>query len=235
VTNFWAATSKYVTNMMKIYIYVTVATVYPRLSRTPFGWSSIVVSDYHCKIVMILPVSTTIRKNKILSVQFEVPLIRVRDASSIVGSLVNMTIKHLNDFKGLWREQLRTSADEDQYWDWEQKQRIYLAGGILLRSRNIRIDEGIAFSTADLKTAATYEKELTNCFPGMIISLTQSSQFIVFSFGKTPIDLLQKLDESCIQKGALSLCFATTPPILLIGFLIPSVALGRKLSLPPAF
>ncbi len=65
-----------------------------------------------------------------MSVQFEVPLIRVRDASSIVGSLVTMTIKHLNDFKVLWREQLRTSADEDHYWDWEQKQRIYLAGGI---------------------------------------------------------------------------------------------------------
>jgi hypothetical protein len=35
----------------------------------------------------------------------------------------------LNDFRAIWREQLRTSADEDQYWDWEQKQRIYLAGG----------------------------------------------------------------------------------------------------------
>lgn len=79
---------------------------------------------------MILPVFTTIRKNKTLSVQFEVPLIRVRDASSIVGSLVALTIKHLNDFKAVWREQLSTSADEDQYWDWEQKQRIYLAGGI---------------------------------------------------------------------------------------------------------
>ncbi|NJR32079.1 MAG: GNAT family N-acetyltransferase [Chamaesiphon sp. CSU_1_12] len=57
------------------------------------------------------------------------PLIRVRDASSIVGSLVTLTTKHLNDFSAVWREQLKTSADEDQYWDWEQKQRIYLAGG----------------------------------------------------------------------------------------------------------
>jgi hypothetical protein len=65
-----------------------------------------------------------------LSVQFEVQLIRVRDAASIVGLLVPLTIKHLNDFRAVWREQLRTSADEDQYWDWEQKQRIYLAGGV---------------------------------------------------------------------------------------------------------
>jgi hypothetical protein len=64
-----------------------------------------------------------------LSVQFEVPLIRVRDTASIVGLLVTLTTEHLNDFRSLWRDRLRTSADEDQYWDWEQKQRIYLAGG----------------------------------------------------------------------------------------------------------
>jgi hypothetical protein len=62
-----------------------------------------------------------------LSIQFEVPLIRVRDNASIVGLLVPLTIKHLTDFRLVWREQLRTSADEDQYWDWEQKQRIYLS------------------------------------------------------------------------------------------------------------
>ena len=60
----------------------------------------------------------------------EVRLIRVRDAASVVGRLVPLTIKHLDDFRIVWREQLRTSADEDQYWDWEQKQRIYLAGGM---------------------------------------------------------------------------------------------------------
>jgi hypothetical protein len=64
-----------------------------------------------------------------LSVQFEVPLIRVRDAVSISGSLVTLTTKHLDDFRSGWREQLRTSDDEDRYWDWEQKQRIYLTGG----------------------------------------------------------------------------------------------------------
>ena len=62
-----------------------------------------------------------------MSVQFEVQLIRVRDAASIVGSLVTLSTKHLDDFRAVWRERLRTSADEDQYWDWEQKQRIYLS------------------------------------------------------------------------------------------------------------
>lgn len=41
-----------------------------------------------------------------------------------------MTTKHLDDFRTVWKEQLKTSADEDRYWDWNQKQRIYLAGGI---------------------------------------------------------------------------------------------------------
>ena len=61
---------------------------------------------------------------------YEVPLIRVRDAASMSGLLVPLTTKHLDDFRIVWRERLRTSADEDQYWDWEQKQRIYLAGGM---------------------------------------------------------------------------------------------------------
>jgi hypothetical protein len=65
-----------------------------------------------------------------LSVQFEVPLIRVRDVASVIGSLVTLTTKHLDDFRTFWKEQLKTSADEDRYWDWDQKQRIYLAGGI---------------------------------------------------------------------------------------------------------
>jgi hypothetical protein len=61
-----------------------------------------------------------------LPVQFEVPLIRVSNAASVIGLLVTLTTKHLDDFRAVWREQLRTSTDEDRYWDWEQKQRIYL-------------------------------------------------------------------------------------------------------------
>jgi hypothetical protein len=65
-----------------------------------------------------------------LSVQFEVPLIRVSNAASVTGLLVTLRTKHLDNFRAVWRKQLRTSADEDRYWDWEQKQRIYLAGGV---------------------------------------------------------------------------------------------------------
>jgi hypothetical protein len=64
-----------------------------------------------------------------LSVQPEVQLIRVRDAALIKGLIAPLTTKHLDDFRTLWRERLRTSDDEDQYWDWERKKRIYLTGG----------------------------------------------------------------------------------------------------------
>jgi hypothetical protein len=63
---------------------------------------------------------------KIVPIQYEVPLIRIGDAAPVLGLLVPLTNKHLDDFVTVWRQQLRTSMDEDQYWDWEKKQRIYL-------------------------------------------------------------------------------------------------------------
>jgi hypothetical protein len=84
-----------------------------------------------------------IRRIKIVSFQHEVPLIRIRDATPVVGSLVPLTTKHLDDFATVWWERIQTSADEDQYWDWEQKQRIYLAG-------KIKIYEGYAIEYEQL-------------------------------------------------------------------------------------
>lgn len=75
-------------------------------------------------------VSTAVRRCEVVSVELEVQLVRVKDAVSIAGSLVVLTRKHLDDFTTVWRERLRTSDDVDQYWDWEKKQRIYVAGGI---------------------------------------------------------------------------------------------------------
>lgn len=65
-----------------------------------------------------------------MSFQYKVPLIRIQDAASVVGLLVPLTTKHLDDFATAWWQRIRTSADEDQYWDWAKKQRIYLASGM---------------------------------------------------------------------------------------------------------
>jgi len=66
-----------------------------------------------------------------MAVRAEVQLIRVRDNTPVPAWLATLTPDHLNDFRTLWRERLRSSDDEDQYWDWEQKQRIYLSGSSL--------------------------------------------------------------------------------------------------------
>jgi hypothetical protein len=78
-----------------------------------------------------------------VSFQHEVPLIRIRDATPVVGSLVPLMTKHLDDFATVWWERIQTSADEDQYWDWEQKQRIYLEG-------KMKIYEGYAIECEQL-------------------------------------------------------------------------------------
>ncbi|MBW4441547.1 MAG: hypothetical protein KME10_10000 [Plectolyngbya sp. WJT66-NPBG17] len=55
-------------------------------------------------------------------------LIRVRDGAAVPALLLPLSTAHINDFRTFWRPRLRTLEDEDQYWDWEQKQRIYLSG-----------------------------------------------------------------------------------------------------------
>jgi hypothetical protein len=63
-----------------------------------------------------------------MTVRMEVPLIRSQDNALVMGWLVSFSQKHADDFATLWQRQLRTSADEDQYWDWNRKQRMYLQG-----------------------------------------------------------------------------------------------------------
>jgi hypothetical protein len=65
-----------------------------------------------------------------VSIRLEVPLIRVGDGEIVPAWLVTLDQRHLDDFSRLWRDRLRASSNEDQYWDWEQKKRIYLTRGI---------------------------------------------------------------------------------------------------------
>ena len=64
-----------------------------------------------------------------VSIRADVQLIRVGDESAVAAWLVSLTVDHLEDFRTIWKDRLRTSADADQYWDWEQKQRLYLGSG----------------------------------------------------------------------------------------------------------
>jgi hypothetical protein len=61
-----------------------------------------------------------------IEVRLEVPLIRVGDDVRVSGWLVNLTEKHIDDFETFWKGRLSLGADGDEYWDWEQKKRVYL-------------------------------------------------------------------------------------------------------------
>lgn len=41
--------------------------------------------------------------------------------------LTDISQKHLDDFDTLWKARLQRSTQEDQFWDWELKHRVYLS------------------------------------------------------------------------------------------------------------
>jgi hypothetical protein len=50
-----------------------------------------------------------------------VRLIRTQDNVVVEAGLVELQTKHANDYNCTWKEQLRLSAQEDKFWDWEFK------------------------------------------------------------------------------------------------------------------
>jgi hypothetical protein len=56
---------------------------------------------------------TAARELEIVSVQYEVSLIRIRDAASVDGSLVTLNAKHLDDF-----------AENLTYFEWYRQEKL---------------------------------------------------------------------------------------------------------------
>ena len=56
-----------------------------------------------------------------------IQIIQVQTNQLVDALLTTLTHKHLNDFEQAWKAQLRTSTEEDQFWDWEMKNRVYLS------------------------------------------------------------------------------------------------------------
>jgi hypothetical protein len=54
-------------------------------------------------------------------------ILRIQDNRLVDADLVSMADKHRQDFRQTWKAQLRASTQEDQFWDWEMKHRVYLA------------------------------------------------------------------------------------------------------------
>jgi hypothetical protein len=57
----------------------------------------------------------------------DIQLIRVQDNQLVDAVLVTLAERHLNDFEQLWKAALRASTEEDKFWSWEMKHRVYLS------------------------------------------------------------------------------------------------------------
>lgn len=56
-----------------------------------------------------------------------IQLLRVQDSQLVDAALVTMTDRHLDNFETFWKARLRVSEEEDRFWDWEMKNRVYLS------------------------------------------------------------------------------------------------------------
>jgi hypothetical protein len=64
--------------------------------------------------------------------QYEIELVRVGDAEIVAGQLLPLNTQHLDDFDSACQAELSNSNDVDQYWDWENKKRIYLLNSLAI-------------------------------------------------------------------------------------------------------
>ncbi|HBE18171.1 MAG TPA: GNAT family N-acetyltransferase [Cyanobacteria bacterium UBA11149] len=55
-----------------------------------------------------------------------VRLLRLRTKEVVLGTLVDLQQKHVDDFDSSWRSLLEEFSQEDKYWDWAFKKQIYL-------------------------------------------------------------------------------------------------------------
>jgi GNAT superfamily N-acetyltransferase len=72
--------------------------------------------------------------------QQTIRLVRGADGQAVEAVLLDLTQQHLDDYETLWREQLSQSEQEDKFWDWEFKRRLFL------KRENY---EGYAIASAD--------------------------------------------------------------------------------------
>lgn len=52
-----------------------------------------------------------------------IQLLRVSDGQGVDAILTEVTDKHLEDTKGLWKLLLKQSGQDDEYWSWIGKSR----------------------------------------------------------------------------------------------------------------
>jgi hypothetical protein len=57
--------------------------------------------------------------------EYQVEIFQVHSQERVIARLCSMTEAHLDAFEQDWKPLLLGSVEEDQYWEWRRKQRIY--------------------------------------------------------------------------------------------------------------
>jgi len=54
-------------------------------------------------------------------------ILRVADKQLVPALLAKINQKHLDDFETFWRSWIQSTQEEESYWNWDTKNRIYLS------------------------------------------------------------------------------------------------------------
>ena len=56
-----------------------------------------------------------------------IKILRLADKNLVTALLTKINQKHLDDFETFWRYGMQSDQEEETYWNWEIKNRIYLS------------------------------------------------------------------------------------------------------------
>ncbi|NJR67024.1 MAG: GNAT family N-acetyltransferase, partial [Leptolyngbyaceae cyanobacterium CRU_2_3] len=59
--------------------------------------------------------------------QRSIQLVRGSDGHAVTALLSEITQRHIDDYQNSWLEMLRRYEQEDKFWSWEFKRRIFLS------------------------------------------------------------------------------------------------------------
>ena len=61
--------------------------------------------------------------------QQSIELIRGTDGQAVQAVLCSITQSHIHDYENLWQDLLQRSGQDDKFWNWAFKQRVFLSRG----------------------------------------------------------------------------------------------------------
>jgi hypothetical protein len=62
-------------------------------------------------------------------IQLDVPLVDGMRGTIVMGSLITMTEKHLDDYESFWKNRLDQVEAADRFFEWAWKKRIFVSSG----------------------------------------------------------------------------------------------------------